>query len=92
MGGEHTAVTLDTQSIYIEAAFWWPQSIQGARAAFGFSTEAAHRFERGVDFATTVEHIEHITRLVLDICGRSAGRSTTRWRACRGGKRCAWAR
>jgi phenylalanyl-tRNA synthetase beta chain len=73
MGGEHTAVTLDTRSIYIEAAFWWPQSIQGRARRLGFSTEAAHRFERGVDFATTVEHIEHITRLVLDICGGSAG-------------------
>ena len=73
MGGEHTAVTLDTKSIYIEAAFWWPQSIQGRARRLGFSTEAAHRFERGVDFATTVEHIEHITRLVVDICGGSAG-------------------
>jgi phenylalanyl-tRNA synthetase beta chain len=73
MGGEHTAVTLDTRSIYIEAAFWWPQSIQGRTRRLGFSTDAAHRFERGVDFATTVEHIERITRLVLEICGGSAG-------------------
>ena len=73
MGGEHTAVTLDTRAIYIEAAFWWPQSIQGRTRRFGFSTDAAHRFERGVDFATTVDHIEYITRLVLDICGGSAG-------------------
>ena len=73
MGGEHTAVTLDTKSIYIEAAFWWPQAIAGRARRFGFSTEAAHRFERGVDFATTVEHIEHITRLVLEVCGGSAG-------------------
>jgi phenylalanyl-tRNA synthetase beta chain len=73
MGGEHTAVTLDTRSIYIEAAFWWPQSIQGRARRLGFSTDAAHRFERGVDFATTVEHIERITRLVLDICGGSPG-------------------
>src|SRR5688572_10711880 len=73
MGGEHTAVTLDTKSIYIEAAFWWPQAIAGRARRFGFSTEAAHRFERGVDFATTVEHIEYITRLVLEVCGGSAG-------------------
>ena len=73
MGGEHTAVTLDTKAIYIEAAFWWPQAIAGRARRFGFSTEAAHRFERGVDFATTVEHIEYITRLVLEVCGGSAG-------------------
>lgn len=33
MGGDKTAVTLDTQNIYVEAAFWWPAAIQGARAA-----------------------------------------------------------
>lgn len=69
MGGEHTAVTLDTTNVYVEAAFWWPQSIQGRARRLNFSTDAAHRFERGVDFATTVEHIEYITRLILDVCG-----------------------
>jgi phenylalanyl-tRNA synthetase beta chain len=73
MGGEHTAVSLDTRAIYIEAAFWWPESIAGRSRRFGFATEAGHRFERGVDFATTVDHIEYITRLVLDICGGDAG-------------------
>ena len=29
MGGEATSVTLDTQNIYLEAAFWWPQSLAG---------------------------------------------------------------
>jgi phenylalanyl-tRNA synthetase beta chain len=69
MGGEHTAVTLDTTDVYLEAAFWWPQSIQGRARRFNFSTDAAHRFERGVDFATTAEHLEYLTRLILDICG-----------------------
>ena len=69
MGGEATAVTLETTNVYVEAAFWWPESIQGRARRFNFSTDAAHRFERGVDFSTTVEHIEYITRLLLDICG-----------------------
>ncbi|MDY7579334.1 phenylalanine--tRNA ligase subunit beta [Herbaspirillum sp. RTI4] len=69
MGGDATSVTLDTQNIYLEAAFWWPQSIQGRARRYNFSTDAAHRFERGVDFATTVEHLERITALILEICG-----------------------
>jgi phenylalanyl-tRNA synthetase beta chain len=69
MGGEATAVTLDTTDIYVEAAFWWPEAIQGRARRLNFGTDAAHRFERGVDFATTVEHIEYITRLIIDICG-----------------------
>jgi phenylalanyl-tRNA synthetase beta chain len=73
MGGEATAVSDDTRNVYIEAAFWWPEAVQGRSRRFNFSTDAGHRFERGVDPATTVEHIERITRLVLEICGGEAG-------------------
>ncbi len=69
MGGDATAVSDDTQNIYIEAAFWWPTAIAGRSRRYNFSTDAGHRFERGVDPAQTVEHIERITQLVLDICG-----------------------
>jgi phenylalanyl-tRNA synthetase beta chain len=69
MGGDATAVSLDTRDVYLEAAFWWPQAIQGRCRRLNFSTDAAHRFERGVDFATTVQHIEQITALLLEICG-----------------------
>ncbi len=69
MGGDATAVSLDTTDIYLEAAFWWPQALQGRARRYNFSTDAAHRFERGVDYATTVEHIERITRLIVEICG-----------------------
>jgi phenylalanyl-tRNA synthetase beta chain len=69
MGGDATAVSDDTQNIYIEAAFWWPTAIAGRSRRYNFATDAGHRFERGVDPQLTVEHIERITQLVLDICG-----------------------
>ncbi len=72
MGGDATAVSDDTQNIYIEAAFWWPTAIAGRSRRYNFSTDAGHRFERGVDPQLTVEHIERITQLVLDICGTPA--------------------
>ena len=73
MGGHATAVSDDTRNIYIEAAFWWPQAVAGRARRYHFTTDAAHRFERGVDYVTTVEHIHHITRLVLEICGGEPG-------------------
>jgi phenylalanyl-tRNA synthetase beta chain len=73
MGGDATAVSDDTKHVYVEAAFWWPEAVQGRSRRFNFSTDAGHRFERGVDPSLTVEHIEYITRLVLDICGGEAG-------------------
>ncbi len=73
MGGDATAVSDDTKSIFIEAAFWWPKAIAGRSRRYNFSTDAGHRFERGVDPSTTVEHVERITQLVLEICGGQAG-------------------
>ncbi|MDR5811498.1 phenylalanine--tRNA ligase subunit beta [Caballeronia sp. LZ019] len=73
MGGDSTAVSLDTTNIYLEAAFWWPDAIRGRARKYNFSTDAAHRFERGVDYSTTVEHIERISQLIVDICGGQAG-------------------
>ena len=69
MGGAASAVSDTTDSVYVEAAFWWPQSIAGRSRRFNFSTDAGHRFERGVDPALTVQHIERITHLILEICG-----------------------
>ncbi|MDZ5460706.1 phenylalanine--tRNA ligase subunit beta [Azohydromonas lata] len=73
MGGDATAVSDDTRNVYVEAAFWWPQAVAGRSRRYNFSTDAGHRFERGVDPAQTVEHIEHLTRLIQQICGGEAG-------------------
>jgi len=73
MGGDATSVTDDTRNVYVEAAFWWPDAVAGRSRRYNFSTDAGHRFERGVDPALTVEHIERITALILQICGGEAG-------------------
>lgn len=73
MGGDATAVSDTTRNVYVEAAFWWPEAVQGRSRRYNFSTDAGHRFERGVDPSQTVEHIEHITRLIMQICGGEPG-------------------
>jgi len=73
MGGDATAVSDETRHVYVEAAFWWPDAVAGRSRRYNFSTDAGHRFERGVDPAQTVEHIERITQLIIDICGGEAG-------------------
>ena len=73
MGGDATAVSDDTKNVYVEAAFWWPEAVAGRSRRFNFTTDAGYRFERGVDPALTVEHIERITQLIIDICGGEAG-------------------
>lgn len=73
MGGEATAVSDDTRHVYIEAAFWWPHAVAARARRFNFSTDAAHRFERGVDPEHTMARIEQLTYWVQAICGGQAG-------------------
>ncbi|MGB7524879.1 MAG: phenylalanine--tRNA ligase subunit beta, partial [Castellaniella sp.] len=73
MGGQASAVTLDTTDVYLEAAFWWPEAVMGLTRRFKLNSEAAHRFERGVDFATIPEQLNVMTALILEVCGGRAG-------------------
>ena len=73
MGGDATAVGDDTANVYVEAAFWWPDAVAGRSRRFNFSTDAGHRYERGVDPAWTVQRIERITALIQQVCGGEAG-------------------
>lgn len=73
MGGKESGITLDTTDVFLESAFFAPAAIAGRARSFGFSSDASHRFERGVDFALAPLAIERATRLILDICGGEAG-------------------
>jgi phenylalanyl-tRNA synthetase beta chain len=73
MGGNPTAVSDDTTNIYLEAAFWWPRAIAGRARRYNFSTDASHRYERGVDPAATAQYIERVTQLIVDVCGGHVG-------------------
>jgi len=73
MGGDSTKADLDTKNIFLESAFFFPEAIAGRARRFNFSSDASHRFERGVDFQNNVDGIERATRLILDICGGVPG-------------------
>ena len=73
MGGEHSGITLDTVDMFLESAFFSPDAIAGRARSYGFSSDASHRFERGVDFDLPARAIERATELILGICGGRAG-------------------
>jgi phenylalanyl-tRNA synthetase beta chain len=73
MGGEDSGITLESTEIFLESAFFAPECISGRARRYGFSSDASHRFERGVDFELPGRAIERATRLILDICGGQAG-------------------
>ena len=73
MGGADSAVTDATRDIVLESAYFDPATIAGKSRMLGFGSDSSFRFERGVDFEVTRDAMERATRLVLDICGGSAG-------------------
>ena len=73
MGGHATRITTDTRDVFLEAAHWRPAAIMGRSRKLGMHTDAAHRFERGVDPELPRIAIERATRLILDAGGGKAG-------------------
>jgi phenylalanyl-tRNA synthetase beta chain len=73
MGGEDSGITLETTEVFLESAFFAPDAIAGRARNYGFSSDASHRFERGVDPALARVALERATRLVIEICGGEAG-------------------
>jgi len=73
MGGFESMVTQATTEVFFEAAYFAPEAIQGRAKALQLASDAAYRFERGVDFAGTRAALERATELTLAICGGEAG-------------------
>ncbi len=73
MGGDSTRADLATRNVFLESAFFFPFAISGRARRFNLSSDAAYRFERGVDFDSNVTGLDRATRLILDICGGEAG-------------------
>ncbi len=75
MGGESTSCNNDTKKVLIECAFFKPKSLIGKSIKYDLNSEAAYKFERGVDplmlenalrrFISIVEDHTKITKLSL---------------------------
>ena len=69
MGGFNSEIDLSTRTVLIESACFNPSSIRKTSKFFGLSTDASHRFERGVDPEGTVLALNRAAALMCDICG-----------------------
>jgi phenylalanyl-tRNA synthetase beta chain len=73
MGGFDTMVGAGTTDVFFEAAFFHPEAVQGKTRELALTSDAAYRYERGVDFGAARAAMERATELALQICGGSAG-------------------
>lgn len=73
MGGELSGIADDTDTLFLESAFFTPTVIAGRARRYGMHTDASHRFERGVDPQLQRRAMERATRLLLEIVGGQPG-------------------
>ncbi len=68
-GGLDSGVTSSTKNIFLESAWFAPQSIRKTSLRLGLRTDAATRFEKGVDIGNTVNVLKRTAALIKEICG-----------------------
>lgn len=68
-GGINSGVTEQTQSIFLESAYFNPVAIRKGAKAHGLNTDASFRFERGVDPHNTKTAITLAIQLLQEIAG-----------------------
>ena len=66
MGGASTACNLDTKSALVECAYFNPESIIGKSVKYNLTSDAAHKFERGVDVAAQEKVLRRFVQIVQD--------------------------
>jgi phenylalanyl-tRNA synthetase beta chain len=72
MGGMHSGCTNDTQTVFIEAAYFDPITTAHTGRGLKVNSDARYRFERGIDPASCADGLELATQMVLDLCGGEA--------------------
>lgn len=73
MGGEDSGVNPETKNLFIECAYFSPNTLAGKARRYGLHTDASHRYERGVDPELPSLAIERITQLLIEIVGGDPG-------------------
>jgi phenylalanyl-tRNA synthetase beta chain len=69
MGGLNSEIEESTTRVLLESAYFDPVSIRKTAKKLGLSTDASHRFERGVDPEGTLPAIDRAARLILETAG-----------------------
>lgn len=73
MGGASTGVSDSTTNVYIECAYFDPAHTARTGRSLQIHSDARYRFERGIDPAFLPDGMEIATRMIIELCGGTAG-------------------
>jgi phenylalanyl-tRNA synthetase beta chain len=68
-GGLESGVTEQTTNLFLESAFFDPTTIRKTSFRHGLRTDAATRFEKGIDISNTVTVLKRAAQLIKEIAG-----------------------
>jgi phenylalanyl-tRNA synthetase beta chain len=68
-GGLHSGVSDSTTNIFLESAWFEPVTIRRTSVRHGLRTDAATRFEKGVDISKTVTVLKRAALMIKEIAG-----------------------
>jgi phenylalanyl-tRNA synthetase beta chain len=80
MGAASTEVRADSTDVLLEAAVWDPAAVSRTQRRLHLPSEAARRYERGVDPSISVAALDRCAALLADIAGGVAAEGLTDWR------------
>ena len=72
IGGKNSGVTDSTQNIFLESAYFAPQSARKSSRTHGLNTDSGYRFSRGVDANGSLKGLDRATELILKVAGGEA--------------------
>ena len=68
-GGLNSGITASTNTVFIESAWFHPSFIRRTSIVHGLRTDAATRFEKGVDISNTMQVLKRAAKMVTEVCG-----------------------
>lgn len=68
-GGEESGVKTNTTSLFLESAWFDPRTIRKTSFRHQLRTDAAARFEKGVDISNTVNVLKRAAALIVEVAG-----------------------
>jgi len=69
MGGHNSEISLDTEDVLIESAYFKPENVRATSKRLDLRSESSYRFERGADIAICDWASRRAAQLILDTAG-----------------------
>jgi phenylalanyl-tRNA synthetase beta chain len=66
MGGKYSSCSLSTKKILLECAYFDPKYLTGKNIKYDLNSDAAHKFERGVDYSAQEFAVRRFIKIIED--------------------------